>query len=536
MGGRQFTRSLYFSLIRKVLVYYSKLKEGTSDLKVYKLPKIEINEKLAKIHSGGLEAIYTGRFIDVLETPKAEELGIKCNDDNECSIEVLKLLDEIVKYLRQKPILGIYDYFPNVNKLYLKTILHEYVHWLMLSGTRTAVAVEKVAWKERIDTMYFTSLFYQKVNLGKLLGKSFAREDKAEIIGDCLDEERAYGSVHKIKVAIDEFSRTEKGLYAFLDVVEDFGLLAYIGDVLGVIIEPTTWAIVEDENYFNKYVGAYFGDSETKRLYAKRIYEESLDVLNKYGAEEVIRRAKWALNDVDIASMDEVFEALHENFQRPRRGTPSLNASLKDILPMLVLEYSKEKLGREKIDFIVEGITSKNGVLSYVLKSLFKLKAEMSAGNLPSICSNVDYNGKVVGGCYNPDIGITGNKIPRRPFNSFENLVGNLALSLKLSLLLAHLYVYKQVYNEDQYCNVVAKLSKRAKYSGVDFYKVACSEVNRLPIDGLGNIIFYKGLMEGGNTREASKALSSFLIYWVYLVMRTGNRGVLGSRHGIYFL
>ena len=530
-------KRLYLSFGKRLLVLYSKLKKV--DTETYsKVSKLKINGKLAKLHSGEEEALYTGRFIDILKIPDLRDLGISCNNFEECSKGVLSLHDEIAKKLKED-FLSVYDSFPKVDRDYLRTVTHEYVHWSMLSGTKTAVVLEKLAWKERIDTMYFTYLFYSHVNLGKLVGKGFAREDKADIIGEGLSETEAVSKIKEISEKIDEFSRKDEALNAFLDVLKDYFTLISIGNVISLVVEPTTWAIVEDQTYFTKYADIYF-DNPIRKEFAKKMYDFALT----HKPEEVINRVRGVLNSIDVLSLisledEKIIEELGVNFSKSQPDVPRQNLSLKDVVPELVREYLKDKSSQRKIDILTEGVLSDTNVLKYVIKTLPKLKSEMSKDSLPSICYNIAWRDSLIAGCYNPDVGINGKKPVYRPFGSFEEIVGNLALSFKLSLLLAIRYAQDLEYGDNQYCKIVAKLADRAKFFGVDFYKVACNEVRQIvdPKD-LRKIVFYLDYMNMGRTDLASKALKAFLVYWTYLVLRTGRKSpaVLGSRHGIYTL
>ena len=548
---------LYFSLAKRALILYSMFKKV--DTETYsKVSELKVRGRLAKLHSGGEEAIYTGRFIDVLKITNLEDLGISCNDFSECSTKVLIFHNELAKKLKED-FLSVYHSFPNVSKDYLRTLAHEYLHWSMLSGTRTAVILEKIAWKERIDTMYFTYLFNTHVNLGKLVGPQFAREDKADIIGDRLSEAEAKSKIKEISQKIDDFIKNDnkgKALKAFLDVVNDLNALTLIGNLIALVVEPATWGIVEDQNYFSSYVDAYFGDSEIKKEFAKKIYNFALT----HRPEEVISRVRSVLNAIDVLSLmplvdqndKKVVEELDRIFfSNNLSDTSWLSLSLKDLVPELVRDYLKDKLSNEKIDMLTKGIFGNKEVLKYVTRTLSKLKAEMSGDNLPSICYNIAWRDSLIAGCYNPDVGITGKCPVYRPFGSFEEIVGNLALSLKLSLLLAAYYAQdleKRRYKKNrkdadsEYCQIVAKLSERAKFAGVDdFYKIACDEVEEVLKElglQLDKILYYPGYVNAGNTNSASKALKAFLVYWTYLVLRTGNKSpsVLGSRHGIYML
>ncbi|WP_225968821.1 hypothetical protein [Saccharolobus islandicus] len=521
------------------------------------MAKIHVSGKIAKLHSGDAEAIYTGRFIDILELPKIEDLGIYCNNNDDCSRKLLKTYDILVRYLKQNfhrdALENVYKSFPKINSKYIHIILHEYVHWSMLSGTKTAAIIEQISWKERIDNMYFTYLYYNKINLGRIVNRNFARIDKADVIGEGLDENETSKILKEVKNLIDDFSKDKKSLYSFLHVIKNFKILATIGSIISVIIEPATWSIVENQDYFNKYLNAYFGDSEVRKKYATSIYKECLEIINnKNNAHrEIIDKVRKSLNSIDIISeiikmdnnsndedyLEKILNSLYNNFVYSKENSAQLNLSFnKDILPGLILAYSKEPFGKEKIDLITNTIANDWNVLNYVIKSIFKLKAELSADNLPSICGNMIYHGQIIGGCYNPDIGITGRKVVKRPFGSFEELVGNITLSLKPSLLLAFYYSYS--YND--YYTIISKISERLKYDNLDFTKVAIDEVSNLNINPneMQDIFnFYEEYMEKENLEEASKSISAFLIYWAYLTLRLGNKNPLrslGSRHGIF--
>jgi hypothetical protein len=120
--------------------------------------------------------------------------------------------------------------------------------------------------------------------------------------------------------------------------------------------------------------------------------------------------------------------------------------SVAGLLPSLVLMYEREdrdmpRIESDKLNFIAELIMSNRSVLNYVFDVLFKLKAELSSSNLPSICGRVRFRDQVVGGCVNPDLNIpdieTGDV--NRPFGTIDELVSNLVGTLESALVLSML-------------------------------------------------------------------------------------------------
>ncbi|MFP3234365.1 MAG: hypothetical protein RXR08_12065, partial [Sulfolobaceae archaeon] len=423
---------------------------------------------------------------------------------------------------------------------YIQTLLHEYTHWYELAGTKTGIVISQLSWKERIDVISFTGLIYDKINLGKIVGEQFAKKDKADIIGERLNEGEAKKVLASINKFLDELAKDRKVIKYFSSLLLDFNHQRKISDIISVFVEPSTWASVENETYFYRNVEKYFTDP-TMKEYAECVYILSKDI-GDY--EKVVNRVKRALQiDLTQHSNKDLDNILKDMLEKFKEGDSNLdvsfsNVSLVSILVDLINYYNKDPFGKEKIDIIVSAVNRDAETLKYVLKIMSRYKGELNRHGLPSVCSDLVSEGRLIGGCFNPDVGITGDKPVKRPFGSLEEIVGNLALSLKPALILAHLYSTDVDGNSD-YKRAVQKIAERLKYSGIDdFTKIAIDEIKDLKIQ-LNNKIFNDITIEvclnDDVCEEIEEFLKEFLRYWIYIVLRLGRaQEMLPNRHGIF--
>jgi len=424
---------------------------------------------------------------------------------------------------------------------YIQTLLHEYTHWYMLAGTKTGILTSQLSWRERIDIIGFTGLIYDKINLGKIVGEQFAKKDKADIIGERLNEGEAKKVLANMNMLLDELAKDRKAIKYFSSILSDFNHQIKILDIISVFIEPPTWALVENETYFYRNADNYFADGDLKE-YAKRVYERSKS-LGDY--EKVVNRVKRALQiDLTQYSNKDLNDILNDMLEKFEEDDSNLDMSFSDvslgsILMDLIYYYSKNPLEKEKINIITSAVIRDAETLKYVFKIMSRYKGELNPHGLPSVCSDLVYEGRLIGGCFNPDVGITGDKPVKRPFGSLEEIVGNLALSLKPALILAYLY---SLDDKTDYKRAVQKVSERLKYLGIDdFTKIAIDEIKDLKIQ-LNKEVFYDITIEKclNNDDEVvcekiGEFLKEFLRYWIYIVLRLGRaQEMLPNRHGIF--
>jgi hypothetical protein len=424
---------------------------------------------------------------------------------------------------------------------YIQTLLHEYTHWYELAGTKTGILISQLSWKERIDVISFTGLIYDKINLGKIVGEQFAKKDKADIIGERLNEGEAKKVLANMNKFLDELAKDRKVIKYFSSILLDFNHQHKISDIISVFIEPSTWALVENETYFYRNAEKYFADP-TMMKYAKRVYKFSKDI-GDY--EKVVNRVKRALQ-IDLTQylnkdLDYILNDMLEKFKGDDSNldVSFSNVSLRSILMDLINYYSKDPFEKEKIDIIASAVIRDEETLKYVLKIMSRYKGELNPHGLPSVCSDLVSEGRLIGGCFNPDVGITGDKPVKRPFGSLEEIVGNLALSLKPALILAYLY---SLDNKTDYKRAVQKIAERLKYSGIDdFTKIAIDEIKDLKIQ-LNKEIFEDITIEKCLNNDdkvvcekIGEFLKEFLRYWIYIVLRLGRaQERLPNRHGIF--
>jgi CII-binding regulator of phage lambda lysogenization HflD len=424
---------------------------------------------------------------------------------------------------------------------YIQTLLHEYTHWYMLAGTKIGILISQLSWRERIDVIGFTGLIYDKINLGKIVGEQFAKKDKADIIGERLNEGEAKKVLADVNKLLDELAKDRKAIKYFSSILSDFNHLYEISGIVSVFIEPSTWALVENETYFYRNVDKYFTDDDLKN-YAERVYERSKN-LGDY--EKVVNSVKSALQiDLTQYSNKDLNDILNDMFKKFEKGNSNLdvpfsNVPLISILMDLIRYCSNNPLEKEKIDIITSAMMRDKETLKYVLKIMSRYKGELNRHGLPSVCSDLVYEGRLIGGCFNPDVGITGDKPVKRPFGSLEEIVGNLALSLKPALILAYLY---SLDDKTDYKRAVQKIAERLKYLGIDdFTKIAIDEIEDLKIQ-LNKEIFYNTTIEKCLNNDdkvicekIGEFLKEFLRYWIYIVLRLGRvQEMLPNRHGIF--
>jgi hypothetical protein len=413
-----------------------------------------------------------------------------------------------------------------------------------LAGTKTGILISRLSWEERIDVISFTGLIYDKINLGKIVGEQFAKKDKADIIGERLNEGEAKKVLANINKFLDELAKDRKVIKYFSSILLDFNHLHKISVITSVFIEPSTWALVENETYFYRNAGKYFADDDIMK-YAERVYKFSKD-LGDY--EKVVNRVKRALQ-IDLTQYlnnKDLNDILNDMLEKFKKDDSNLDVSFSDVSLMSILMdlinyYGKDPFEKEKIDIITSAVIRDAETLKYVLKIMSRYKGELNHHGLPSVCSDLVSEGRLIGGCFNPDVGITGDKPVKRPFGSLEEIVGNLALSLKPALILAYLYS-RDVDDNPDYKRAVQKIAERLKYSGIDdFTKIAIDEIKDLKIQ-LNNKIFEDTTIEKCLNNDdkvvcekIGEFLKEFLRYWIYIVLRLGRaQEMLPNRHGIF--
>jgi len=425
---------------------------------------------------------------------------------------------------------------------YIQTLLHEYTHWYMLAGTKIGILISQLSWRERIDVISFTGLIYDKINLGKIVGEQFAKKDKADIVGERLNEGEAKKVLADMNKLLDELAKDKKVIKHFSSILLDFNHLYSISDIISVFIEPSTWALVENETYFYRNVDKYFTNEDIMN-YAERVYKLSKS-LGDY--EKVVNSVKRALQ-IDLTQylnnkdLNDILNIMLEKFEKDNSNldVSFSDASLISILMDLIVYYGNDPFKKEKINIITSAMMRNEETLKYVLKIMSRYKGELNRRGLPSVCSDLVYEGRLIGGCFNPDVGITGDKPVKRPFGSLEEIVGKLALSLKPALILAYLY---SLDDKTDYKRAVQKIAERLKYLGIDdFAKIAIDEIENLKIQ-LNKEIFDAETIESCLNKDGKVAcekigefLKEFLRYWIYIVLRLGKaQEMLPNRHGIF--
>jgi hypothetical protein len=445
----------------------------------------------------------------------------------------------------------------------------------MIAGTETAKLAEMFSLRERIDNIAFTDLVYRNINLGEIVGEDFARRDKADVIGSGLEENKAKQILeNEIIPRIENLVKSSEAIRYFASSMNDYKVLFNFSNLIAVVVEPTTWALVENDEYFSMYWRQYFyfiesEDSEEFKC-IKEIYQEA----KRIGYTEAVNKARWVLQELPsliskngssvedslakgITNFDDLRREIIKEICRifknsPGSIRPARNYALPQILIELVDEYSKDEYERKKLDLMASLLTRDLNVVRYLLNFMHRYKGPLNQSGVPGVCSDfVNLNNELVGGCYNVYAGTVGKEEERRPFGTLEELEGNLALSVKPAMILFVYYSYvKQACKGDRgrpeceaeketYKGAVDRVSRKLSFVGIkDFENIAVDEALSLDVDpNLYVLSFYTPSECMKNERDCAELMRSFLTFWMYIVLRLGKAiALLPNRHGIYVL
>ncbi len=535
----------------------------------YSLENLSMNLKgsnLMRLFSGEAQALTTVRFIDFLD---------RFDADVNSALDVERINGEAIECIRSKigkhPIHEVKEVcsqlirskIPKAEE-YVHTLIHEYSHFDMIAGTETAKLAEMFSLRERIDNIAFTDLVYRNINLGEIVGEDFARRDKADVIGSGLEENKAKQILeNEIIPRIENLVKSSEAIRYFASSMNDYKVLFNFSNLIAVVVEPTTWALVENDEYFSMYWRQYFyfiesEDSEEFKC-IKEIYQEA----KRIGYTEAVNKARWVLQELPSliskngSSVEDSLAKGITNFDNLRREIikeicrifknspgsirPARNYALPQILIELVYEYSKDEY-EKKLDLMASLLTRDLNVMGYLLNFVRRYKGPLNQSGVPGVCSDfVSPNNELVGGCYNVDAGTVGKEGERRPFGTLEELEGNLALSVKPAMILFVYYshVKQAMIEKETYKGVADRVSRKLSFVGIkDFENIAVDEALSLDVNPNFNVLsFYTPSECMKNERDCAELMRSFLTFWMYIVLRLGKAiALLPNRHGIYVL
>ena len=553
----------------------------------YSLENLSMNLKgsnLMRLFSGEAQALTTVRFIDFLD-------HFDANVNSQLDVE--RINGETIECIRSKigkhPIHEVKEAcsqlirskIPKAEE-YVHTLIHEYSHFDMIAGTETAKLAEMFSLRERIDNIAFTDLVYRNINLGKIVGEDFARRDKADVIGSGLEENKAKQILeNEIIPRIESLVKSSEAIRYFASSMNDYKVLSSLSNLIAVVVEPTTWALVENDKYFSMYWRQYFYFIKSKSeefKCIKEIYQEA----KRIGYTEAVNKARWVLQELPsliskiskngssvedslakgITNFDnlrkEIIKEICRIFKNsPGSIRPARNYALPQILIELVDEYSKDEYERKKLDLMASLLTRDLNVMKYLLNFMRRYKGPLNQSGVPGVCSDfVSPNNELVGGCYNVYAGTVGKEGERRPFSTLEELEGNLALSVKPAMTL---FVYysrvKQACRGDcgrpecekekktceaekeTYKGAADRVSRKLSFVGIKgFENIAVDETLSLDVNPNLNVFYFYTPSECmKNERVCAELMRSFLTFWMYIVLRLGKAiALLPNRHGIY--
>ena len=535
----------------------------------YSLENLSMNLKgsnLMRLFSGEAQALTTVRFIDFLD-------HFDANVNNPLDVE--RINGETIECIRSKigkhPIHEVKEVcsqlirskIPKAEE-YVHTLIHEYSHFDMIAGTETAKLAEMFSLRERIDNIAFTDLVYRNINLGEIVGEDFARRDKADVIGSGLEENKAKQILeNEIIPRIENLVKSSEAIRYFASSMNDYKVLFNFSNLIAVVVEPTTWALVENDEYFSMYWSQYFYFIESEDSEEFKCIEEIYQEAKRIGYTEAVNKARWVLQELpsliskngssvedslakEIMNFDDLRREIIKEMCRifknsPGSIRPAKNYALPQILIELVYEYSKDEY-EKKLELMASLLTRDLNVMRYLLNFMRKYKGPLDQSGVPGVCSNfVNLNNELVGGCYNVDAGTVGKEGERRPFGTLEELEGNLALSVKPAMILFVYYshVKQAMIEKETYKGVADRISRKLSFVGIkDFENIAVDEALSLDVNPNFNVLSYYTPSECmKNERDCAELMRSFLTFWMYIVLRLGKAIVLlPNRHGIYVL
>lgn len=235
------------------------------------------------------EAIYSGRIIHVKEflTLDTKEGCLKSDAGDRISIENssgANLLNwETRLQIEEKFSLVLEsEIMPSVKNIIetgksgskdttnlMKALAHEQTHWLLLRGTSISNTIEAISWRKRIDIMLLTERIHQKCGIKRKFDLNDLETNQKE-------------SFRKI----DDFSSDAYNCSLLSDILAHQYFLNYFFPlILKVIIEPVTWALIEESvepsweySIKDTYFDLYF-DKEYRDI-ALQIYSNTLSYLD----------------------------------------------------------------------------------------------------------------------------------------------------------------------------------------------------------------------------------------------------------------
>lgn len=349
---------------------------------------------------------------------------------------------------------------------YIRTLAHEYVHWLITRGTSIALLINAFSWVVRLDWMYLTDRFHDYTGYPRkvkdVLGMNIDEEIIRKKIKDLVSKE-------DVQLVFDDLTKH----YLFI-----FGPLA---QAVTLIVEPVTWPIIDcsdyrvdcskcsdvvkSENYENE-LAKYFTVKELHDA-ASNILNMVIDRMKQKDFEydsiiDIINIAKKTINIptktlveiVNSPNPREIINIIHERFNRLMDGKEVEVASPEEIRSINVYYYILNVAQSSRYVSSMLTRTIKWDSLMYLIKRVGEelgLKGKGVPGDIPQILAlYMKCDDK---GCRVPNLPYVGY-LRERVFGTLEDLISDYPLTMKITL---DILINKSLYNRngDDYLEIL---------------------------------------------------------------------------------
>jgi hypothetical protein len=503
---------------------------------------------------GGL---YTGRMMNIKGPVDLHKFGLEFSDLRTCEsmfrawfekkLPILEgmihtgMIDTSTLVDPPRSALGIMP--KDASEDCLIELVHEFVHWLCFKQTSMATLVDMISWRLRFDMICMSELLHLRTGFPRLYEPPLTVEEARQRLEGYRE--------------LDGFARDETALEIFTDLATHYGYsIGFYPTVIGPIIEPPTWAIVEPSwiggDRGRGKLDEYFGDDKGSRSVASDVLDLSVDFLKSgvaHTTEKLIETVNRTLNMpldklrlyVRSGNLQGLQTELANRFKEALIDHDIEQATVADRSLTSVLQYSLtdkyEVDGNErdlKIVNILSGLLSREPEVSrYVIRTLSDaLLSEQSPGvyRNPTLFMGSIVEGDYVTLRYDPLSGLGAKSEPTmgnisvrfagKTFNSLEDLVGDNPLSIRTAMLIL------TYFNSADYPSLLGELGYPLKFLQ----------------DGEKAVILYNSLTEELLDMAPKMGLSypkvefrSFLSFWLYYLLRMGVYAkYLQGLHGMW--
>jgi hypothetical protein len=490
------------------------------------------------LRSGG--GVYTGRMIHVKGPVDLRGIGIDSSDVVTAEATFRDWFDQKgVRVLED----GAYENPEAISEDYMKELVHEFVHWLCFRQTSMATLIDMISWRLRFDLICLCELFHLKTGLPRLY------EPPRTI-------EEAHKLIEKHQEDLRKLARDETAVAIFSDLVTHQGFtVGFYPRVIGPIIEPATWALVEgswtaSEYERNRALDRYFSN-ERSRSIASDILDHSMAFLRPRGAQtrkRLIETVNQAVNMplvrlrayVRSGDLEGLQTELLSRFEKVLVGQETEQATAADRSFAAVIQYlltDKYLLGESTTDLKTVDVVSRllareREVSRYVIQTFSQALVPSQPQSKPTVflgaCIGQDY----VTLRYDPFAGLTGSGkaamqniivgLTGKKFNTLEDLVGDKPLSMRTALMIL-LYVQPKAENSQELLNDLGYPLQflRNNKEPVCLYKSVTNELREMACE---TRLWYPELDFYG-----------FLRFWLHYVSRMGvYASYLQGIHGMW--